>query len=319
MMKFPIFIKKAISNHFEIFVLFTALILYISIFYGLKLPMPLPDLGSAKFIFRHYLKPICIILLLQICITIIIPKSNKIYQNKKDYKDIIFLFLFFMVICFFHFSFKIWIPLINHNLFDTFYGKIDAFLHMDLIILLGKKLDVFYTARVFYHSLFVALFFISFIYHFLFDNTYNFRKVVVGTALVLLLGAICYWIAPAIGPFFLQDGNSYKFIEDFKPYQSHMLTLYSELVTSGIAPYGYFVNPPAAMPSLHIANSLFLFFMMKRSSFIISIFYAIFIGYLSIIAVASGWHYFIDLIFGALLAILCLKIIDLVYPNTTYK
>ena len=312
-MRFPLFLKKMIRNHFEIFVLLTALVFYLTVLCALRLPIPSPDLGSATFIFRHYLKPICIILILQICITIFIPKNSKNYESKKNYKEIIFLFMFFMLICFFHFSFKIWTPLVNPNLFDTFYGKIDVLLNMDVLVSLGKKLNVFDTANIFYHYLFVSLFFLSFIYHFLFDNNNNFRKVVIGTALVLLIGALCYWIAPALGPFYLQDQNSYKFIETFKPYQEHMFNLYKYLITYRDIPPGYFINPPAAMPSLHIANSLCLFFMMKRLSFFISVFYAIFIGYLVIIAIASGWHYFIDLVFGALLAFLCLKIVDKVY------
>ncbi len=200
---------------------------------------------------------------------------------------------------FMHFQIKAWTPLVNPNTYDAFYQKTDMLTPIaGWLSALGKVLD---TADIFsslYFWLFFLTFALSFVLHSAFDHFRNFRKVVVGTCLILLLGGISYWIAPALGPFIYESSK----LAGFPETQNGMYVMYQSIIATGKIPDAYFGASLAAMPSLHIANSLFLLLCARRSLKWLLIFYIPVFIFFVIVAVASKYHYVIDLVFGALLS-----------------
>jgi hypothetical protein len=116
---------------------------------------------------------------------------------------------------------------------------------------------------------------------------------------------------PAVGPFiFATDQQTV-----FTGYQNHMYSLYQLLINTQVIPNGYFINAPAAMPSLHTANSFFFLIMAKRSLYYLAVFYAFLFVYIIIFAIGSGWHYVIDLPFGIIISLFALYLVDKVYKE----
>lgn len=132
-----------------------------------------------------------------------------------------------------------------------------------------------------------------------------------GTCLILLFGGVSYWIMPAVGPFLFEQSK----LAGFSQYQEYMYSLYNSFIATRIVPSGYFINAPAAMPSLHIANSFFFLITAKRSLPYLAALYAPIFVFIIIVAVGSGWHYTIDLPFGIILSLLALYIVDKTYTN----
>ncbi len=270
------------------------------------------DWHSLEFVFDHYLFPLVAACIIQIIITFAAWLQNKTSYTIKS-KEIQITLLYFpliIVVVFLHFNFKAWTPLVNPVTYDLLYNNIDSmFPFTGWLKSIGGYLDINNSAPYLYHKLFVLMFAFSFIIHSTFDTFLNFRKVVVGTCLILLFGAVSYWIMPAIGEFVLETPE----LEGFYVYQNHMYTLYASFLQTGLVPIGYFTNAPAAMPSLHIANSFFLLVLAKRTIPYLAILYIFLFTYFVIIAVASGWHYLIDLIFGLILSLAALFIVDKVF------
>lgn len=301
-------IKKKLQKNFEITFITGAIFSWIIGIKIWQLPIILPDKQSIGLLFYHYLLPLIYALMIQILIIVLRHLLKKPTKYKRGDLLIIlgYIPLIFVTVIL-HFNFKAWMPLVNPVLFDNLYAKIDSLVPIaSTLESLSVLLHLNTTGPALYHGLFVLMFFLSFIIHLSFDSFINFRKVVVGTCLILLLGSFSYWIAPAIGPFILKKPT----LSSFSVYQGHMYSLYLSLKSTGIPPVGYFSNAPAAMPSLHIANSFFFLAMAKRNFPILNKIYFLFLGYIVIVAVGSGWHYFIDLIGGLLLSLIVINIID---------
>jgi len=308
-------ILSSFNNYFELLITVLFVLLWVLLVLLKKLPIIMPDRNSSQFVFHHYIEPLLVAFLIQIAVSIIIQHRKKVKISLESKKTIItLLYLPFIVITvFLHVNFKSWTPFIHPITYDLLYSKIDSFFPFaGWLSFLGPYFDFWNIASYLYHRLFVLMFFLSFIIHSAFDTLNKFRKVVVGTCLILLLGSVSYWIMPAIGPFIIAPPQ----LSDFIPYQKHMYSLYSTFVATGIVPSGYFSNAPAAMPSLHVANSLFFLIMAKRSFPILAVFYAFLFTFIVVVAVASGWHYFIDLVAGTILSLSIMPIIDRVYCDS---
>jgi membrane-associated phospholipid phosphatase len=211
---------------------------------------------------------------------------------------------------FMHFNIKAWTPLINPNTYDAFYYKLDNLTPIpEWLSALGKLMDVGDNFFTFYFLLFIFMFSVSFVLHSAFDNFKNFRKVVVGTCLVLLLGGISYWIAPAVGPFIYESSK----LAGFPETQKEMYAVYLNIVSTGKIPNGFFSGSLAAMPSLHVANSLFFLLCARRSLKWLQIFYVPIFIFIIIVAVASKYHYVIDLFFGVLLSVFVYWLVNKIY------
>lgn len=305
------YIIKLLQKYFEIIFISGAIFLWIIGVMVWQLPIIVPDKQSLGLIFYHYMLPLLYALIFQALVLLIryLLKKPKKYKNDELLITLGYIPLIFITVIL-HFNFKAWMPIVNPVLYDNLYAKIDSLLPIaSTLESISRMLNLNRTGPTLYHGLFVLMFFFSFIIHLSFDSFINFRKVVVGTCLILLLGSLSYWIAPAIGPFILKEST----LSSFSGYQEHMYSLYLSLKSTGIPPIGYFTNAPAAMPSLHVANSFFFLSMAKKNIPILSMIYFVLFGYIVIVAVGSGWHYFIDLIGGLILSLIVIKIIDKVF------
>lgn len=310
-------ITKIFHKYFEVIILLVfSLFWVIAIRFG-NLPLILPDKDSLRFILNHYIMPLIYAILIQIIILAFRVVRKEQIKYERSQILITFCYLpFILSTVVLHFNFKSWMPFINPTLFDNMYLNIDKVLPMAKFLeWISAILNLNSTGPDLYHGIFVLMFFLSFILHLTYDSFVSFRKLVVGTCLILLLGSITYWIAPAIGPFIIKNPT----LNSFSEYQQHMYSLYQNFKETGIVPPGYFANAPAAMPSLHVANSYFFLVMAKRKFSVLAKVYVCFFGYIVIVAVGSGWHYFVDLLFGFLLSIIVIKIIDSVYDSDFHK
>ena len=132
--------------------------------------------------------------------------------------------------------------------------------------------------------------------------------------LILVIGGVSYWLFPVIGPFIFREGeNALATLT-----QQFMFGAYQQVRHTGIFPAGYFVSPLAAMPSLHIAHSIFFTISVKRVAPYLLFFYVPISAWIVIESVASGWHYFLDLPAGLVVMLLSMFIAQLIIkPNTT--
>lgn len=273
----------------------------------LGLPINLPDMNSYNFIVKHYFKPFFLATFLEVTLL----ASNKLTTVPKK-RDLMTLKLLPLIICavFIHFNFKAWMPLVNSEQYDRIFQQIDIFfeplLNFFLIVRQVISKSVPLNFDILYHHLFIAMFYLSFTAHALFDRPTRFRQLILSACLILLVGGICYWIAPAEGPFLFRMGVNAESID----IQRHMHLNIEFVKMHKIFPAGYFVNAPAAMPSLHIAHSLMFTFFIWRSHTLrwLLLLYVPATFWLIIESVSSGWHYLVDLPAGALLCFSCIYI-----------
>lgn len=298
-----------IKKYFEGFFLLAFSLIWIVGVVFFKFPVPTPSGYGA---FNHYVLPLIAALLIQMIVAAVcrvFKLSSKGLSMKENLIALLYIPLIAFTV-FLHFSFKVWMPLANSTTYDGLYYQIDKFTPIESwLSKVGFMLDVSGACSVLYFLLFVGMFMMSFIAHATFDVFLNFRKVVVGTCVVLLLGGVSYWIMPAVGPFIIEPSK----LSGFSATQTGMYDLYLKLVETKTLPVGYFAAAPAAMPSLHIANSLFFLLSAKRSLPRLAAAYVPVFAFFVIVAVASKWHYVIDLIFGAMLSVIALKIVDWAY------
>jgi hypothetical protein len=275
----------------------------------LGLPINYPDMDNFNFVEKHYFRPILMAFILQVSV-IFISGIFKFKGNKKRYEPFLTLkLLYFMGFSvFLHFNFKAWMPLVNSHLYDAYYDKIDQ--HLWILLQLFINIRQFianlapFNLDFLYHHLFVAMFFISFSAHALFDKPLYQRQLVLGACLILLIGGLAYWIAPAEGAFLYRNSisNGHLFA------QTSMHKAFLLVKSTGLLPAGYFSKPPAAMPSLHIALALCFTWFAGRSCRWLLFFYVPALSWLIIESVCSGWHYLIDLPAGVLVCIISISL-----------
>lgn len=256
-------VTKLVPIQFELCVIAAFSLLWFFLVTIGNMPVVLPDRDSLTLVFNHYVVPLLIAFILQVAVLAIMKLTRKSFFGLTANNIFITsLYIpFIIIVVFLHFNFKSWMPLINPNTYDTVYYSIDKLLPFaNWLKSLGYYLDFGGIASSLYHCLFVLMFMVAFIAHAVFDTFTNFRKVIVGTCLVLLLGSVSYWIMPAVGPFIFVKSE----MTNFSQYQEQMYSLYCIVVNTGTIPSGYFSNAPAAMPSLHVANSFFFLMSAKK-------------------------------------------------------
>jgi len=284
-----------------------AIIVYdLSLLIGTKFTFPSGN--RSIFIGVHYTVPLLLGGTAAVCATAFMSKRRNASVFARAIQQFMYLVLFNSVI-WLHFHIKMWIPLINSNRFDDLYYRSD---HLLLPIL-----NLFVTLRQFiasltgnidglYMGLFILMFAVSFFIHSAFDRGHV-RGLIIASMLVQAVGSLCYLIVPAVGPFIFEQGmNVYA-----TKCQSSMWEGYQALVASGPgwlsgnAP-SYFTAGLAAMPSLHAGASwVFLYYAFKYKPYLLTVYIPIFF-WIVIEAVASKWHYLIDLPVGILLAAACI-------------
>lgn len=210
-----------------------------------------------------------------------------------------------------HFNVKLWMSLINPALWDDFYWRTDQALQpltdtafavhnaVDMTLPIGEHLYLF---------AFLAMFAGSIIVHSM-QCFIVFRKVIFSAMLVHVLGALSYLVMPAVGPFIYEQGVNA--LESAR--QEHMYAGYQALVAGGrpwIASQGsqFMFAAVAAMPSLHVASSaVFVYFAWKHARWLGVVYLPLFV-FIIFEAVATRWHYWIDVVAGLGLTALAIAI-----------
>ncbi|HEY8941480.1 MAG TPA: phosphatase PAP2 family protein [Cellvibrio sp.] len=253
----------------------------------------IPSFQGGKFAFDHYTLPLLFSSLVVLCI------------SRKNWRQVILLFLFLVISVFFHFNFKSWAPIINPKNYDPVLQYLDDTLVFPKLIR-DVRFDIYnslsFNLNFLYHNLFVLNFFIINLVM-AYKGFENLRSLNLSIALVLLLGGVLYWVFPASGPFIFFN-NPYFEVDLL---QMTMLGSYQEIRNTGVIPDGFFVSGLAAMPSLHLAHAtVFLIYSMSLNIYFKILFVLSWIVFF-IDSMALGWHYFIDIPVGILLGVLVSK------------
>jgi len=166
----------------------------------------------------------------------------------------------------------------------------------------------------FYMVSYIALFYTSFLYHAI-KTPDIFRNLILSALILQVLGTLSYLVAPAIGPFIYEVGVSPMITEG----QHSMLEFYRNSVALGpdyLAKHGSanFTVGLAAMPSLHSASAyLFFLFAWKHGKALVPL-YSFILIFILVTAVASRWHYIVDIPIGMALAWASYKLADWLAP-----
>jgi hypothetical protein len=217
----------------------------------------------------------------------------------------------FTLVMWLHFHIKMWIPLINPRRYDQLYQDIDLALSplVDGLISIRAWVASVWPDNAWvpgidwwYMIVFMGLFFVSFAYHLIADQS-GFRRVYLATLINQSLGAVSYLVMPAIGPFLYDKGASLHATQS----QTGMWDAYNALLKGGlpwleaIGP-SYFNAGLAAMPSLHAGASwVFVWYAFAHGTKLKEL-YVLAFAWIVIEAVATKWHYLIDLPVGVAVA-----------------
>lgn len=213
-----------------------------------------------------------------------------------------------------HMNIKIRVPFINPNLFDNFYQQFDlAFSWLLSPLFAGRDwveqfidLGPLYTWG--YEILYLTTFTILYL-----KNKRAFREMFFATLLLILLGSITYCLFPAIGPFYFSPSHS-PYTREIQEVMWQKYLLFKQSSGTIYSP-AYLIQGIAAMPSLHIANTFaFMYFIYKYAKKFSIIYIPAFI-YILIDAVYTKYHYLLDVIFGLLLAIVCIYLVKIIYQK----
>ncbi|MFQ6017414.1 MAG: phosphatase PAP2 family protein [Kiloniellaceae bacterium] len=219
----------------------------------------------------------------------------------------------FVVVTYFHFNLKMWMPLINPSLYDEPYLAVDEKLRwlVDLLTYISAALRSGLLQEVrWYQVIFLTLFILSFAYFAAVRGQY-YPRFAIGILLVLSLGGLSYLIAPAVGPFVFEDGSDPLATQS----QRQMLSGFQSVQTAGmpwIIKNGseYFTGALAAMPSLHLAHATVMTYYMIVSRSYLAPLFGFFWLWVLIDSIALRWHYIVDAPAGVLLAAFVIWLTD---------
>ena len=212
-----------------------------------------------------------------------------------------------------HFNIKLWVHVINSSLWDEQFWRIDEMLrplingaigfHNGLAAIIGP-VDWLYLFA------FLAMFVCSIIVHSS-RSFLVFRKMILTAMLVHVLGGLSYLIAPSLGPFIYESGVNA--LETHR--QLFMLTAHDAALHGGISWFRtegseFLATGLAAMPSLHVASSAVFVYYAWRHERHLCWFYLPLFGFIMIEAVATRWHYLVDVVAGLGLTALAILIVD---------
>ena len=277
---------------------FVALTAIMSLAIGL--PAKLPGGDRAAFVGIHYLYPLVGIAVWGV--------FALVGQRKNLAKTFLIALPCYAIVLVCHFNLKLWIPHINPTLWDSLYWQTDLALRpvVEACFALRQAIaPVISLESNFYMVAFIAMFYLSFCFHALRDP-HQFRTLFLAALFFQGMGAIAYLAMPAIGPFLFESGIE----PNQTSAQLSMLAAYRDNVAGGaswIAANGdtHLTVGLAAMPSLHTGGSfLFLLFAWRYARVLVPLYLVLF-AFISVDAIASRWHYLIDLPVGVVLAFAC--------------
>lgn len=289
---------------------FLAITVLISVGFGL--PLSLPSGERAAFVGIHYLYP-----LLGVAVWGVFAIIG---QRQNLGKTLIIALPCYAIVLLCHFNLKLWSPHINPLLWDNLYWQTDLSLRplVDLCFDLRRMTAPLISLESnFYMIGFIGMFYISFCFHAL-TSPRDFRTLFLAALFFQGAGALAYLVMPALGPFIYEAGLEPAATNA----QQSMLEAYNANVAGGadwIARYGatHLTVGLAAMPSLHTGGSfLFLLFAWRYARPLVPLYVLLFV-FISIDAVATRWHYIIDLPVGIFLAMGCAWAAERFNPRTS--
>ncbi|MBS1169656.1 MAG: hypothetical protein H6R01_574 [Burkholderiaceae bacterium] len=259
-----------------------------------------PSNNSSVFVLKHYIIGLILALSIVLFFSWNITESISLKLITKKSIYIARYALSFSSIIFFHFNFKLWAQLVNPVLFDDWYKYTDEFLaplhHAIVHINIGfTPLETYLTNA--YHDVFVFMFYISFAFFGIFTKARPYlERLTCAIALVLIIGGLCYMIAPAWGPFIYSEHKNFI--------QKAMLDFQIAFIQTHGAKFSgdNFISPLGAMPSLHTAHAFVLWFYARRHIKLLGYIYIPLVIYIITEAVSSGWHYIVDIFLGLIVA-----------------
>lgn len=284
----------------EIWFTFALLALTLAAAAGLGFRFSLPSGDRAAFVGIHYLYPLIGVALWGVLAAI---------GQRRELARTFFIALpCYAIVLVCHFNLKLWGPHINPLLWDELYWRSDMWLRplVDACFTLRQAIaPVIPLDSNFYMTAFIAMFYLSFCFHAL-RSPHQFRTLFLAALLFQGLGALAYLVMPAVGPFLYENG-----VEPLQTgAQQSMLAVRREILAGGAAWVSdnggtHITVGLAAMPSLHTGGSfLFLLFAWRYARVLVPLYMVLF-AFISIDAVASRWHYLIDLPAGIALAVGC--------------
>jgi len=275
---------------------------------SLDLAISLPSGQSLAFTGMSYGVPLSLIALLGAGLVLAKQTMRLVYYAAAAFA--------YAVILITHFNIKLWMSLINPRLWDGLYWQTDQMVRplVDLAFGVHHLAETAMPAgEHLYLFAFLAMFAGSIIVHSM-QAFIVFRKVIFSAMLVHVLGALAYCIMPAVGPFLFEQGTNV--LETAR--QQHMYGGYLALAAGGrpwIAAEGdaFMFAAVAAMPSLHVASSaVFLHYAWKHARWLGIAYLPLFI-FIVFEAVATRWHYWIDVVAGLALTALAIAITTAVF------
>ncbi|MBA2933326.1 phosphatase PAP2 family protein [Sphingomonas sp. CGMCC 1.13654] len=292
---------------------FTALMVAVCLGFSLiyRLPIRFPASG-AGFVGVHYLLPLAGVLLFGLC--------AMASGRASGMRHFLLALPCYTIVLFVHFHLKLWAPVINPQNHDAFYWSVDQQLRplVDACFAIRRALfPIVSTDTNLYMIGFILLFYGSFCYHAL-RTPAHFRTLFLAILFMQGLGALFYLAAPGVGPFLFEPGLNPHITEA----QHYMYQVHQQVDAGGAAwlaanEQDYLMTGLGAMPSLHVGSSfVFLWFAIRHGRVLLPTYVPLF-GYIVINAIASRWHYLIDLPAGLALAGVSIWLAHRVLRNET--
>jgi PAP2 superfamily len=286
--------------------LFASVAVIISQIVGL--PFSLPGANALQFTGMSYAVPFSIVggwVLLTIL-------------SKRKYRVFYYLAasLAYGVVVIVHFNVKMWMNIVNPVRWDGLYWRADQAMRplVDGSFAVHNAVgSVLPMENHLYLFAFLAMFVCSIVVHSM-RCFIVFRKVIFTAMLVHVLGALSYLIMPAVGPFLYEAGSNA--LETAR--QVHMYNGYQAMMAGGrpwIAEYGadHMFAAVAAMPSLHVASSaVFVYYAFRYERWLGWCYLPLFL-FIIVEAVATRWHYIVDIFAGLGLTAVAIMICALIF------
>lgn len=277
----------------------------IAISYASGLPIGLPTPDSLAFTGLSYLVP----LLLVVGVLLIAVLMQQV--GRAAY--FLAALSAYGVVLIVHFNIKLWAWHINPRVWDAEYASVDRAFQpvIDSSLAFHNALSsVFGSVDRLYLFAFLAMFACSIIVHSL-RAFIVLRKVVLTSMLVHVIGGLSYLIAPALGPFITEAGvNALETKRQIFMLAAHKASMAggadwfiangSEFLATGLA----------AMPSLHVASSaVFVYFAWIYERRLCWLYFPLF-GFIMIEALATRWHYLVDIAAGLMLTAIAVALVE---------
>ncbi len=267
------------------------------------LPLVAPTLDGAAFVGIHYLVPVVAALAWGSCM--VRGDGGRAVAAATVAVGC------YVVVLWLHFNIKLWVPFINPVSHDALFLATDEAIRpvVDRALAwraaLARHLP--FIDSLYVHG-FIALFYTSFCIHAL-RSPEHFRKVFLAALFFQGLGALAYLAFPCVGPFEVEPGaNALASAAQQAMAAAREQILAAPANELGARASGALFGGLAAMPSLHAGGAfLFLWFAARWERPLLIVYVPIFV-FILIEAVATRWHYVVDLPIGIALGALSIHL-----------